>query len=308
MQQRWSRFERVLAPKVTGAWHLHTLTLQEPLDFFVLFSSAASLLGSPGQSNHAAANAFLDGLAHHRRALGLPGCSINWGAWAEVGAAAQESVERRIARLGLGTIPPLLGREALERALAGGDVQLGVLPIDWGQFLGEPAGRRPFLSELAREIREPSVVHRQMAAGPEGAALRRELEAADAPRQTEVLATHVARRAVKVLGLVGAVSIDPRRPLRDLGLDSLMAVELRNILRQDLELAEALPATLVFDYPTVEAITRYLADQVLGLAGDQTGGGGVGPSDEAGDPLDRIENLSDDEVERLLAESMRSER
>src|SRR5690606_30530681 len=89
LQQSWSRFRTVMAPKVVGSWHLHQLTRHLPLDFFVLFSSGAAVLGSPGQSNHAAANAFMDALAHCRRAQGLPAVSINWGPWAEVGAAAR---------------------------------------------------------------------------------------------------------------------------------------------------------------------------------------------------------------------------
>ena len=117
------------------------------------------------------------------------------------------------------------------------------------------------------------------------------------------MAAHVGQRALKVLGLQGARPIDPRRPLRELGLDSLMAVEMRNLLKNDLELDQPLPATLVFDHPTVEAMTRYLGREILRLEGE------LAPSLEADamDVLDRIENLSEEEVDRLLAERMRSE-
>ena len=88
----WERFNKVLAPKVQGGWNLHTLTQDKPLDFFILFSSAASLLGSPGQANHVAANTFLDTLAHYRRSQGLPALSINWGVWSDIGAAAKRQL------------------------------------------------------------------------------------------------------------------------------------------------------------------------------------------------------------------------
>ena len=108
LQQTWQRFSRVMAPKVMGSWHLHTQTKNQPLDFFVMFSSAASLLGSPGQSNHASANAFLDALAYHRKANGLPGLSINWGAWSEIGAARGQ-VGERVKMKGMETIAPQEG-------------------------------------------------------------------------------------------------------------------------------------------------------------------------------------------------------
>jgi hypothetical protein len=108
------RFQKVLEPKMLGAWNLHALTQTTPLDFFVLFSSAASLLGSPGQSNYAAANAFLDALAHHRQALNLPALSINWGPWAMVGlAATQANRGDRLAMLGIESLSPAQGIEAL---------------------------------------------------------------------------------------------------------------------------------------------------------------------------------------------------
>jgi acyl carrier protein len=212
-------------------------------------------------------------------------------------------VEGRIARLGLATIPVAGGLDALERALAGGEIQLGVLPIDWERYLGDGLQRRPFLAEMqarARESATQAVTHR----APTPAALRRELAGTDAARQLELLAAHIGQRALKVLGLQGTGPIDTRRPLRELGLDSLMALELRNLLKTDLELEHPLPATLVFDHPTVEALTRYLGREVLHVAIDAPA---PLPDGEGTDALDRIENLSDEEVDCLLAERMRSE-
>ena len=132
--QNWGRFNRVLRPKVEGAWNLHRLTGHLPLDFFVMFSSMASLFGSPGQSNHSAANAFLDALAHYRRSRGLAALSINWGPWSELGAAAQLGVHNRLRGSGVGGITTAAGLQALERCLASRAVQLGIVDIDWQLF------------------------------------------------------------------------------------------------------------------------------------------------------------------------------
>ena len=136
INQAWSRFETVLAPKVRGGWILHELSRDHPLDFFVLFSSAASLLGSAGQTNHAAANAGLDALAHFRRGRGLPAQSINWGAWSDVGTLASRRLEGILAERGLGTISPEAGLQVLDQVLRIGAPQIGVIPVRWSQFLG----------------------------------------------------------------------------------------------------------------------------------------------------------------------------
>ena len=135
VRQSWPHFEAVLAPKVVGAWHLHRLTAGCSLDFFVLFSSIAALLGSPGQGNHAAANAFLDTLAHLRRIQGLPALSINWGAWSEIGAAARHNVETRMRLQGIGTFTPQEGLVILGRLLGTTLTQVGVMPVHWPAFL-----------------------------------------------------------------------------------------------------------------------------------------------------------------------------
>src|SRR5439155_17412903 len=115
LQLDWSRFERVMRAKVEGAWNLHEQTTSRPLDFFVLFSSGSSLVGSPGQANYCAANAFLDALAHHRHAQGLPALAINWGRWTDVGLAATPDRGGRRAFRGFGRVSPGRGREARGR-------------------------------------------------------------------------------------------------------------------------------------------------------------------------------------------------
>ena len=138
-QLTWEQMKPVLAPKVWGAWNLHELTQDLPLDLFVLYSSAAALLGSPGQGSHVAANSCLDALAHHRHRLGLPALSINWGPWSEVGSAATDAIHQQMQSRGVGAIAPSQGRQALSKLLlqtpsSNSVSQVGVIPIRWSQL------------------------------------------------------------------------------------------------------------------------------------------------------------------------------
>ena len=255
-QQSWERFQTVLAPKVQGAWNLHRLTREVPLDFFVLFSSSAALLGSPGQGSYAAANAFLDALAQHRRGLGLPATSIAWGPWAGVGMAATRTESRqRWAALGVGAIAPEQGLEVLGRVLAEEPTRVGVLPIDWARFLRTFPGSVPkLLADLA-----PAALRGERPAG----LLGRLAQVAVAER-AEVLATHLQGEVARVLGLASARLPERQTGLMELGLDSLMALELRNRLQADLD--QPLSATMIFDYPTIEALSHHLAEKIQGTA------------------------------------------
>ena len=302
LQQDWSRFATVLAPKVSGAWLLHDRTRRHPLDFFVLFSSAASLLGSAGQSNHAAANMFMDVLAHQRRREGLPALSINWGVWSEIGAAAERGMDEHAAEQGLGVITPGEGIGTFARLLRGAPPQVGVVPVYWDVLLaqhGTGAGHSFFEHVARRPVAS-------QAAGPPSAAsdpgVRARIAAAAPAKQRPLLVAHVADEVRRVLGLDASDRVDPRRPLNEQGMDSLMAVELRNRLKTSLTLERGLPATLVFDYPTVEAIADFVGRQVLAVA--EPGAGSAAEEQEASgdilDMLDAIEQLSADEVERLL--------
>jgi polyketide synthase 12/myxalamid-type polyketide synthase MxaB len=294
LQQRWDRFASVMGPKVAGSWNLHRLTAEQALDFFVLFSSASALLGSPGQGNHAAANAFLGALAHHRRSQGLPAQSIDWGVWTRVGAAAERNVGQRVAVQGMGSFSPEHGIRVLERLVDEGPVQVGVMPVQWPRFLRSiGATGRPFFAEL---------VEARPAAKPAGEPVAREdlrqrLEEAPPNQRHKLVLAHVREQALKVLGLGSAHALDPRQPLNELGLDSLMAVELRNLLGTGTQ--RTLPATLVFDHPSIADLADYLGREVFGLepAGRpepvRPGGAGV---------LDSIEQLSEEEVDRLLDE------
>jgi len=302
LRQDWERFAGVMGPKVSGAWNLHRLTLGEPLDFFVLFSSTASLLGSPGQGNHSAANAFLDALAHHRRALGHPALSVNWGAWSEVGAAASRERKERLELQGMGAIPPARGMELLGRLLRQGEPQMAAMAVDWTRLKKQlfADGRAPaWLGEIAADRG-----HRQASSGsapPErsAVALPERITSAPLGRRRALLGDFVRDQVARVLELGPSQLPDPRQPLDQLGLDSLIAVELRNVLGR--AVGETLPATLLFDYPTVEALTDYLAGEVFRWEEEAAAGDGTEAEEEAWAPDPHV---SADQMEKLLAEEL----
>ena len=281
--QSRERIERAMAPKVAGAWNLHQMTEGMPLDFFVLFSSVASLLGTPGQSGYAAANAFLDGLAHFRRLGGKPGISINWGGWAEAGMAARATAQmRRQSEFQL--MPPALALSALGRALRSEHAQLGIAAIDWS-LRKSLHGSPPVLENV---LGEPEV--------KAGGLLEQLTQAPEAGR-TEILEKFVHDLAIRVLGFAPGRRIDPEQPIHELGLDSLMALEFRNALSA--ELGRPLPATLLFNYPSLKEVVSFLRSLLFGSSGLEE------PTaisrGRTGNALDDIESLSDEEVERMLA-------
>ncbi|MBO3463553.1 type I polyketide synthase [Aetokthonos hydrillicola] len=193
--QSWSSFEQVMAPKVQGAWHLHQLTQNQSLDFFVLFSSAASLLGSPGQANHSAANAFLDGLAHYRRAMGLAGLSIHWGAVSQVGEAAERGADIRLQQKGMGAISPPQMLEALELLINSSGVEVGVVPIEWSAWSNRVA-EWSFLVDWKHATQTPE-------SSPSEFLLH--LEAYVPSERQEMLVAHVRRHVAEILGLTSSI-------------------------------------------------------------------------------------------------------
>jgi myxalamid-type polyketide synthase MxaB len=300
-QQSWDRFRTLMEAKVQGAWNLHAATEHLALDFFVLFSTSAAVLGPAGQSNHAAVNAFMDALAHHRRARGLPALSINWGPWSRIGAAARAGAADRGEAQGLGSIDPESGLRVLDHLIRAGAAQTAVINADWTKLLAPSAGWRP---ALLRNL-EPSATAMTTAAAPaeaERPSFMQELEAAPALKKWPLLIAHVAEQAGRVLGLDPS-ALDARQGLRDLGLDSLMALELRNRLQRSV--GRSLRSTLAFDYPTIDAIARHVADDVLELEMESVAAASTAaPAESAagvGDLLLDIENLSDEEVDKLFA-------
>jgi myxalamid-type polyketide synthase MxaB len=300
LQQDWRRFETVMAPKIKGAWYLHVLTQDLPIDFFVLFSSMASLLGSPGQGNYAAANAFLDTLAHYRRAQDLPALSINWGPWAETGMAQtlDHRERQRWSDLGVGTIEPEQGLEALGQLLRQEVAQVGVLPITWATFIQQfaPGGTMPFLDELAHRVESYDQTKRPSEQRP---TLLQQLEKEPAAERYQYLKQYIYEQVAKVLGVDTTRNLEPSKPLNEMGLDSLMAVEFTNAVGN--ALGRHLPPTLVFNYPTIDAIATYLCADVLDIKTTTIDNDSHKENDNQ-DILNNVENLSDEEVEKLFNE------
>ncbi|QRR36013.1 SDR family NAD(P)-dependent oxidoreductase [Hydrogenophaga sp. YM1] len=298
-QQTWERFARPLGPKVEGAWALHALTRERPLDFFVLYSSVAGLLGSSGQGNHAAANAFLDALALHRRAQGLPGLSIAWGAWSEVGAAADRAVDQRVGARGIDAITPRMGLDLLQTLMRGEAASVGVFPVRWERFLD--AGVPPLLERFRAATHGEAPRAASAPAPARGASLADELKGLPGAQRAERLLAFVGEHVARVVDVADARRIDPRQPLNELGLDSLMAVDLRNRLGKDLGLARGLPATLVFDYPTLDALAGYIGQLLAPQAETEAA---AAPVPTASGAVEAIDDLSDEEIEALFAKKL----
>jgi acyl transferase domain-containing protein/NADPH:quinone reductase-like Zn-dependent oxidoreductase/NADP-dependent 3-hydroxy acid dehydrogenase YdfG/acyl carrier protein len=250
------RFRTVMRPKIQGAWNLHTLTREEPLDFFVLYSSVASLLGTPGQSNYAAANAAMDALVHYRRQQGLPALSVNWGPFSEVGlAVAQSNRGERLAYRGMASFSPKQGEVLLERLLREGAVQLAAVALDvrqWLEFFPSAASMHVW-EELASQ--EDSTVSKGRSE------LLRKLRQAEAGARTGLLEGYLRERLAQVLRIEPA-RVGRHDPFRGLGLDSLMSLELRNRIESVLELK--LSATLLWAHSTLSALSSFLLGE-LGL-------------------------------------------
>ena len=259
--QTWENFETVLWPKMLGAWHLHRATAGRDLDMFVLFSSVAGVLGNPGQANHAAANAFLDQLAAHRRALGLPGQAIAWGAWSEIGEAEEqrERMTRRSASGGIEWITPQQGLRAFDRLVREDATTSVVLARDWVAF-GESLENRPPLLE---DVLSDGADEGDGAASAED--LLSQLRLAPAATREEVLASYLQGEVKAVLRLPTAPA--PAVGFFDLGMDSLMAVELRNRLNRAFAGAYTASNTVVFDYPDIAALAGHLASELAEVVG-----------------------------------------
>lgn len=303
LQQDWSRFERVFAPKVQGTWNLHQSTRELPLDFFVLFSSVASVLGNAGQSNYVAANSFLDSLAHYRRAQGLPALTINWGAWAEVGAATSQRVEERAHLLGIGALTLEQGVNALGELMSSTAAQISVLKVNWAQYLNQMAVQPPFFKELASAVPVRQQAATAVVQSDVSEWLKR-LEESIPNKRHNLLIDFIRSQATKVLGLEATFAIDPRQPLQGLGLDSLMAVELRNLLGAGLK--TKLPTTLVFDHPTTEALAVYLEKELFKSIEPAVTQAEPASNQQQTAVLEELEQISDDEAELLLLEELRA--
>ena len=288
----------MFAPKIDGTLVLERLTRDMPLDFMVLFSSTTALLGASGLAHYAAANAFLDTLAQAsdpaRRVV-----SVNWGTW-EVMRLASSDDQRGYREGGLQPMPAADALDALERVLAGTQAQAVVARVDWDvlKALHETRRARPFLSRLGGGTRV-RVAAPKVDAGP---SLQDRLAAAPMAMRHDLLVEFVQQEVATVLGLAGAAAVPTATGLFDLGMDSLMAVELKRRLERGA--ARPMPSTLTFNYPNVGALARFLETQLTIKTPEKpaaTVAAATSVIDVPGADAD-LDALSDDELEaRLMA-------
>ena len=290
----WGRFEKVYRPKLMGAWNLHRLTRAMPIETFVLFSSWTSLTGSPGQASYASANGFLDALAHHRRAQGLPALVINWGAWRETGLAAQPGRLAHLEKQGIGSMSSREALDALAHLMESGLTQTGVSPFDaaaWRDSTPNESARR-----LVASLIEPLLASGDDSAADPALSLAEALrEAPPGPARRQVMEACIQRRLASVLRM-SAAQFDPRKPFRHLGLDSLGSLEMRNLL--ELDAGVQLPASLIYNHATIASLATELAAR-MGIP-IEPAAGDPAPDEDMNALLGALQELPTEEALRLL--------
>ncbi|NER47833.1 MAG: alpha/beta fold hydrolase [Symploca sp. SIO1A3] len=250
-QTNWERFTKVMAPKVKGTWNLHKLTQNISLDFFVCFSSISSLLGSPGQGNYAAANAFMDTIVHYRREMGLSGLTINWGAWSESGMATRlaSQHQNRMKTAGISSISPEQGIQVLEQLLNNqSTTQVGVLPVDWSVLTKQFSSANPgsLLLDLLQQEKLLEKTDEE---------ILEKLQAAPITERQDILRTYVQSLVAKTIGIHSSkISIDDN--FIELGIDSLMGMEIINQLSRELDFI--IYPREFYERPTINSLTQYL--------------------------------------------------
>jgi NAD(P)-dependent dehydrogenase (short-subunit alcohol dehydrogenase family)/acyl carrier protein len=277
------RMRRVLAPKVEGSWNLHRQTLHCPLDFFVLFSSLASVFGHAGQGNYAAANLFLDALAWHRRANGLPALTINWGYLGEVGYLAERPrLGEWLERQGVLSFPVRQALTLLEKAMQRQAIQVGVMRVDWSRWRGLCMTGRvsPRFAHLLRQEKDVNGLA-DTTAQPQAASL-------------EML---IRDKVARVLG-TSPERLDVDKPLLNLGIDSLMAVELRNWIEQELRIN--VPIMEVMRSPSLSHLTDLLRELTANNGTTTLPVLPTTPPKGTEDLLTKIEDMSDEDIDALL--------
>ncbi len=278
----------ILRPKIAGSWLLHQATKDRPLDFFVCFSSAAAIWGTAGGGHYAAANHFMDALAQHRAALGLPVLSVNWARWEGEGmASSSDEVGEFFDKIGLGAMPATQALDLMGFLMQSGSVQKTVAAVDWNIFrpVYEARRRRPLIGKIP--ISAPLQPEERSQPG----ALLDRLQSTPAPERWPLLLSFIRQQVSSVLGFASGEEPALDQGFFKMGLDSLTSVELKT--RLEAALARRLLPTLAFEYSTIESLARHLYSEIFGGA----------PFPETATAESELENLSEEDAEAaLLAE------
>jgi acyl transferase domain-containing protein/acyl-CoA synthetase (AMP-forming)/AMP-acid ligase II/acyl carrier protein len=252
LKQDKAKFEKVMKPKIAGAWNLHLLTKEMPLDFFICFSSVASMIGSPAQGNYAASNAFLDALCQYRKATGLPGQSISWGPWEGEGMAA--GIQPQINKTGLIKIKPEEAFAALEYLLPLPKAHVGYIPMD-KQHIPSNMINWPFLSHLTDGLRKhTSEEHKN-------SQLLNNIYSAGKGEQLAIVEEYLVSIIAKVLGFTATDDLDRQKGFAEMGIDSIMVIELKDKIQKDL--SYVIPTSALFNYANIKALSEYLLLQLI---------------------------------------------
>ncbi len=308
--QSKEKFDRVLAPKVLGSWYLSELTKDLNLDFFIMFSSIASTLGSAGQSNHSAANAFLDSFAYYRRARGLSATTINWGVWSEIGSAAGIGADRQEKIPGLSNISPEQGLKLFDRIFNKDITRTGAFSINWKRFEEKVSSKQwlNYVSELLVKDKPDISGTKEVRTGKKKANILEELKSSPGEQHTELLTKYFRKLISGILGLK-ETELRADMPLNSIGLDSLMAIELKNKvnieLGVDLNIVRYMEDTNIMKL--AEELKEHLKEKIKNNGSALNAGTKniiheITEDEKTRDLLENLDNLSEEELDRLLNE------
>ena len=299
LNQEWKNYKKVFVPKINGSIVLNNIVSKEKeLDFIIYFSSIASVLGSAGQSNYSMANAFLDGFARYQRRHNINAISISWGPWDSMGMASTLSKGSKEI-FGFSKMTEKVGRHFLDVVLSENPMHVSIFNIDWDILVSNigKAGMPPFLSSFITG--QTSIIKESEKSESK---FLEELGQTKTNERKKLVIDFLTKQTIRVLGLEQTYELDTENHLSEMGLDSLMAIELKNSI--DNAIGKNLPATLVFNYPSIDAISDYILKDILKLNDQEENKEEISGNEEENSTLEEIENLSDEEAEALLLKKL----